>query len=258
MHDMNRDDISLAQWALVEEIRAGLWKTLDFPRIAREDFDLNGIELVNTLFEAPTLTYLKQLKQNARNYQVQLVLIMVDEEGDGGAVTREESKQYVTSHRKWIDIAEYLGCHAIRTNCWGAEGVSNKEVLKWASQTYHNLLEYAQEAGVKVLIENHGGLSNNPEWMVDLMEAVDHPLFGILPDWRQPSADFDNYAFLKKSIPYARGMSYRNQPSEELTAKMISLCKIEGYHGWYGIESKGRQEVLKGIHLLNHYLLDKN
>jgi hypothetical protein len=40
---MKKDDISLAQWALVDEIREGKWKTLDFPRIAREEFDINGI-----------------------------------------------------------------------------------------------------------------------------------------------------------------------------------------------------------------------
>ena len=56
------DNISIAQWALVREIREGKWKTLDFPRIAREDFDIDGIELVNTLFEVPTYRYLKQLK----------------------------------------------------------------------------------------------------------------------------------------------------------------------------------------------------
>jgi hypothetical protein len=37
------DDISIAQWALVQEIRDGKWKTLDFPKVAREDFDINGI-----------------------------------------------------------------------------------------------------------------------------------------------------------------------------------------------------------------------
>ena len=37
------NDISIAQWALVEEIRAGKWKNLDFPRIAREDFGVNGL-----------------------------------------------------------------------------------------------------------------------------------------------------------------------------------------------------------------------
>ncbi len=58
-----KDDISIAQWALVKEIREGKWKTLDFPKIAREDFDIHGIEFVNTLFEVPTYRYLRQLKK---------------------------------------------------------------------------------------------------------------------------------------------------------------------------------------------------
>ena len=61
---MTYDVISLAQWALVQEIRDGKWKTLDFPKVAREDFDLNGIEFVNTLFEVPTVNYLNQLKKD--------------------------------------------------------------------------------------------------------------------------------------------------------------------------------------------------
>jgi hypothetical protein len=61
-----KDDISLAQWALVDEVTSGKWKTLDFPRIARQDFGLNGIEFVNTLFEVPTENYLRQLKKMRR------------------------------------------------------------------------------------------------------------------------------------------------------------------------------------------------
>ena len=87
---MIKDDISLAQWALVEEIRAGRWTTLDFPKIAREDFGLNGIEFVNTLFAVPTATYLNELKNNAADHGVEMVLIMVDDEGDGCASTKEE------------------------------------------------------------------------------------------------------------------------------------------------------------------------
>jgi hypothetical protein len=60
---MTNDKISLAQWALVEEVRAGKWKTTDFARIAREDFGLSGIEYVNTLMEVPTEEYLKTLKK---------------------------------------------------------------------------------------------------------------------------------------------------------------------------------------------------
>ena len=250
-----RNDISLAEWALVEEIRAGKWKNLDFPRIAREDFGLNGIEFVNTLFESPTETYLKKLKQQAEEYGVTMVLIMVDEEGDGASPTKEERKQFEINHRKWIDIAYYLGCHAVRTNCRGPQDADKNEAMKWAEETYNMLLAYAAPSNVKIIIENHGGVSNDPDWMVEFMKKMNHPLLGILPDWRNPMPDFDNVRFLEKTTPYAMGMSYRNQPTEELTAKMINLATDAGYRGWYGIESKGREEVHVGIKYLRKYLL---
>ncbi len=254
---MQKDDISLAAWALVDEFREGKWKALDLPKITRKDLDLNGIELVNTLFEVPTMTYLKALKQNAADFGTELVLIMVDEEGDGCSATKEERKQFVVNHRKWIDIAHYLGCHAIRTNCRGIEIGSKEEALQFAAETYHQLLDYAADSGVEIVIENHGGYSNDPDWLVSLVKEINDPLFGTYPDWRQPSDDFDNYTYVEKTAPYAKGMSYRNQPTEELTAKMIALCRQSGYHGWYGIESKGRDAVMLGKRLLEKYLLEK-
>lgn len=249
-----KDDISLAQWALIEEIRAGKFKTPDLPKIARDDFDLNGIEFVNTLFEVPTIEYLNQLKRNAAAVNVEMVLIMIDDEGDGCASTKKERSQFAINHRKWIDIANYLGCHAIRTNCRGEANIDKDEALKYAAESYSLLLKYAEEANINILVENHGGVSNDADFIVALMKEVNHPLFGTYPDWREPTIDFDNYAYLQKTLPYAKGMSYRNQPTEELTAKMINLCKQGGYNGWYGIESNGRDAVRQGKALLNKYL----
>lgn len=252
-----KDDISIAQWALVEEIRAGKWKTLDFPRIAREDFGVNGIEFVNTLFEVPTQGYLRKLKDNAADNCVDMVLIMCDDEGDGAANNIKDQKQFVINHRKWIDIAHFLGCHAIRTNCRGPQNADKKEALKWATDSYKYLLEYAKQANISVVIENHGGVSNDPDWMVELVKKVNDPLFGTYPDWRQPSKEFDNYAYLQKTLPYAKGMSYRNQPDDALTIKMIELSKNSGYKGWYGIESTGREAIKKGVEMLKKFLLNK-
>ena len=250
-----KDDISLAQWALVDEIKAGKWKNLDFPKIARNDFGLNGIEFVNTLFEAPpTEGYLQRLKKNAADQGVTMVLIMVDDEGDGCSPTKEQRRQFEINHRKWIDTAAYLGCHAIRTNCRGPQGVTKEEALKYAAETYQMMMEYAVPAKISVLIENHGGISNDADWMVSLMKEVNNLYFGSYPDWRQPSDNFDNIGYLVKMLPYAGGMSYRNQPTEELTAKMIRISKDGGYRGWYGIESSGREEIKKGIALLKKYL----
>jgi len=250
-----KDDISLAQWALVEEIRAGKWKNLDFPRVAREDFGLNGIEFVNTLFEVPTEGYLKKLKKNAADQGVTMVLVMVDDEGDGASDTKEGRKQFDINHRKWVDIAHYLGCHAVRTNCRGPKDADKKEALKWATESYNMLLDYSKPSGISIVIENHGGVSNDPDWMVDLMKSVNNPAFGTYPDWRSPSKEFDNVTYLKKTLPYAKGMSYRNQPTEELTATMIKMSKDGGYKGWYGIESTGRDAINQGIGLLKKYLL---
>ena len=255
MSQLTKDNISLAEWALVEEIRAGKWNNLDFPKIARQDFDLDGIEFVNTLFESPTETYLKKLKQSANGHGVTMVLIMVDEEGDGCADTKQGRKQFEINHRKWVDIANYLGCHAIRTNCRGPENVDKREALEWATESYNMLLAYAKPAKINIVIENHGGVSNDPDWMISLLKKVNDPSFGTFPDWRNPSDEFDNYTYLRKTAPYAKGMSYRNQPTDELTAKMIELSHDSGYRGWYGIESKGREEVTRGIILLKKYLL---
>ena len=250
-----KDDISLAQWALIEEIRAGKWKNLDFPRIAREDFGLNGIEFVNTLFEVPTETYLQQLKQNANDHGITLVLIMIDDEGDGCSPSSAGRRQFEINHRKWVDIAHYLGCHSIRTNCRGPQGVDKKQALEWAIESYQYLLEYAMPSGVNILIENHGGVSNDAHWMQSLMQRLNHPLMGCYPDWRSPSPEFDNVHYLRKLLPYSKGMSYRNQPDDDLTIQMIQICKEAGYRGWYGIESSGRTEIKKGIELLNKWLL---
>ncbi len=251
---MVKDDISIAQWALVQEVRDGKWKTLDFPRVAREDFGINGIEFVNTLFEVPTLYYLQKLKQNAKNEGVEMVLIMVDDEGETCTPSKQERKQTVTNHKKWIDIAHFLGCHSIRTNCRGPKDAPKDEALKWAAETYNEMLEYAIPANISILIENHGGLSNDADWMVDLYKKVDNYYFGSYPDWRGPGPDFDHIGYLKKMLPFAGGLSYRNQPTEQMSAQMIKICQDAGYRGWYGIESSGREEIRQGKEILLKYL----
>lgn len=244
------NNISLAQWALVDEIKAGKWRTLDFPSIARKDFGLDGVELVNTLFEVPHAGYLHQLKQYAADNGVTLVLIMVDSEGDPCSPDKKQRKQFAVNHRKWVDIAHYLGCHAIRTNCRGLAADNKDEALAWAVESYQLLLEYAVPANISVLIENHGGHSNDAGWMEQLFAALPNRYFGSLPDWREPSANFDNIDYLRRMLPFAQGMSYRNQPNDALSYEMITLCQTKGYSGWYGIESSGREAIQKGISLL--------
>ncbi len=244
-----KNDISLAQWSLVREFRQGKWKTIDFPKICKEDFGINGIEFVNTFFEVPTNDYLRRLKKNASSFGVQLVLIMVDSEGEMAAPTKEERIQTVINHRKWIDIANFLGCHSIRTNCRGPEKASREDMLNWAEESFNMILEYAGQAGIGVIIENHGGISSDPDFLVELMKRVNDPNFGVLPDFGNFPDNIDRYEAVRKLVPYAKGISVKttfNAQGPQIlpgydTEKLIKICQEEGYTGFYGIEAEGQE-----------------
>ena len=55
--------ISLAEWSLHRAIQSRMITNLQFPRIAREQFGIEGLEFVNGLWEAPTQDYLRRLKK---------------------------------------------------------------------------------------------------------------------------------------------------------------------------------------------------
>jgi len=88
--------ISLAAWSLNRTFRTTL-TNLDLPRIAREEFGLDGLEFVNSFFDLPNYDYLRELKPRAGHYGVNLLLIMVDREGDMSHEDRKESRQRSTT-----------------------------------------------------------------------------------------------------------------------------------------------------------------
>lgn len=241
-----KDDISLAAWSLNRSFfEAHRWKNLDLPRIVRQQFNINGIEFVNQFFENPTMQYLNELKKNGDSFGVRFVLIMVDDEGDMSARDQKERMQAAVAHRKWVDIAHYLGCHAIRCNMGGPRQgwKDDKDLIGRAAESFHNLLEYARGADLNIIIENHGGASSNADVILALMKAVDNPNFGTLPDFGNINAGDNGEEVIRKVVPYAKGISVKASWTPEGTnpgwdlEKMIRICQEAGYHGFWGIES---------------------
>ncbi|HXK58743.1 MAG TPA: TIM barrel protein [Acidobacteriota bacterium] len=249
------NDISLAAWSINRSFFvAKRWKNADLPRIAREEFGINGIEFVNQFFDNPTRRHLNELRRNADSYGVKFVLIMVDDEGDMAAVDRKERMQAAVSHRKWVDIAHYLGCHAIRCNLGGPrEGwKEDKDLVKRAAESFTDLLNYAKGAGLNVVIENHGGASSDPAVLPALMKMVNHPDFGTLPDFGNVNPGVDHYELLKQLLPFAKGISVKASWTDEDThpaydlEKMLKMCVDSGYQGFWGIESSYGRPARRG------------
>src|SRR5437764_6934451 len=72
--------ISLAEWSLHKALVKKAIDNLDFPRIAREQYGIDGVEFVNQFFKdkATDSAYLKELKGRADDSGVTCVLIMID------------------------------------------------------------------------------------------------------------------------------------------------------------------------------------
>ena len=239
------DDISLAAWSINQSFfKAKKWKNSDLPRICRE-LNINGLEFVNQFFENPMKRSLDDLKKSAADHNVRLVLIMVDGEGDMAAVDKKERMLAARAHRKWVDTAYYLGCHAIRCNLGGPRQgwEQDKDLVSRAAESFNDLLAYAKGAGLNVVIENHGGASSNRDVLPRLMKAVDNPDFGTLPDFGNINQGDDHYEVIRALMPWAKGVSVKagwaadgTHPRYSLE-KMIKICQDAGYHGFWGIES---------------------
>jgi sugar phosphate isomerase/epimerase len=240
-----QDRISLASWSLVRSFRAGKWKNLDLPALLRDELGISGLEYVNTFFENPTMGYLQRLKRNCDDHGVTSVLIMVDGEGDTAAADKGERMQAAVAHRKWVDIAHFLGCHAIRCNMRGGldDWKQDKDIVRRAAESFRDLLDYAQGSGLNIVIENHGGASSDPGILVALMKEVNNPRFGTLPDFGNMNEGADHYEVITKLMPFAKGVSVKASWTKEETnprydlEKLIGIAQNAGYHGYWGIES---------------------
>jgi sugar phosphate isomerase/epimerase len=262
---------SLAEWSLHKSIRSQMMTNLEFPQIAKEQFGISGIEFVNTLWEAPTQYYLGRLKANMKKFGVEGVLIMCDGEGSMGHSDQKERLKAADLHRKWVDYAAELGCHTIRMNMYAEKEAKTEaeigEFLKCCQQSFTRICEYAAQNGINVAIENHGGLSSNPDVLVRLMKMVNLPNFGTLPDFGNFPKGVDKHEAVSKLMPYAKAVSFKcfefGPDGKETTIDMDRMMQIvtkagygeNGKPNWIGIEYEGtRMTEFMGVQAAKRFL----
>jgi len=251
--------ISLAEWSLHRTLQSGKIDHLDFCKVAKNDFGLDAVEYVNSFFfdKAQDQSYLKKMKQRADDLGVKSLLIMCDNEGSLGDPDPIARTKAVENHYKWIDAGKYLGCHSIRVNAQ-SEGEYDEQ-MKLAADGLSRLTEYGANNNINVIIENHGGLSSNGKWLATLMEKVDHPGVGTLPDFGnfriQDEEWYDRYKGVEELMPYAKAVSAKSHDFDshgnEINTdyyKMMNIVLDAGYNGYVGIEYEGSKlDEMAGI-----------
>jgi sugar phosphate isomerase/epimerase len=256
--------MSLAQWSfhralgLNDEEKVTL-DHLDFAKKARE-MGFEGVEYVTHFFKdkAEDEKYLAEMKKRAADNDIQSLLIMVDGEGDLAIKDDAERTKGIENHYKWVEAAHFLGCHSIRVNVFG-DGTA-AEMTENAKDSLTRLSEYAAKESINVLVENHGGMSSDADWMANVMKEVNMKNCGMLPDFgnfclereggeRWGAAcvkEYDKYKGVELFMPYAKAVSaksYNFDESGEETVidykRMLKIVKDGGYTGFIGVEYEG-------------------
>jgi sugar phosphate isomerase/epimerase len=242
--------LSLAEWSLHRTLREGKLDNLDFAKTAKNDYGIEAIEYVNQFFKdkASDKNYLGELKGRAQDHGVKTLLIMIDGEGELGDADEAKRKQAVENHYKWVEAAKFLGCHSIRVNA--ASSGSYDEQLGRAADGLRKLTEFAEPHEINVIVENHGGLSSNGQWLSAVIKKVGMKRCGTLPDFGNfrvgEGKEYDRYQGVAELMPFAKAVSakshdFDDQGNETHTdyRRMMKLVVDAGYHGYVGIEYEG-------------------
>jgi L-ribulose-5-phosphate 3-epimerase len=244
--------ISLAEWSLHRMLNAGELDNLSFPTVARDEYGIDAVEYVNTFFKdrATEAEYLRTLKRRCDDNGVRSLLIMCDGEGALGDADESKRKVTVENHYRWVEAAKLLGCHSIRVNAQ-SQGAPNEQ-RRLAADGLSRLTEFAAEFGINVIVENHGGLSSNGEWLASVIRAVAHPRCGTLPDFGNfqvgPDQWYDRYEGVRELMPFAKAVSAKSHDfdaagNERHTDyfRMLRIVLDSGYRGYVGIEYEGSE-----------------
>ena len=263
----NPFEISLAEWSLHRSLQSKEIDHLDFYSVAKNEFNISAVEYVNSFFfdKAKDQRYLNEMKLRASDLGVRSLLIMCDNEGNLGDPDLKKRTKSVENHYKWAEAAKFLGCHSIRVNARSSG--SYDEQIELASDGLRRLTEFGEKLEINTIVENHGGLSSNGKWLSAVMDKVDHPRVGTLPDFGNFRIEgdewYDRYQGMKELMPYAKAVSAKSHEFDsngnEIQSdyyKIMDIVLKAGYSGYVGIEYEGNvHSEIEGIKLTRDLLI---
>ena len=243
-------DISIAEWSLHKSLFGKKISNLDFPVVAKKEFNISAVEYVNQFFKdkATDKNYLNELKKICDNEGVKSLLIMCDGEGKLGDPDKNKRISSVNNHKRWIEAAKHLGCHSIRVNASSSGSYDDQQKL--AADGLSRLSEFASTHGLNVIVENHGGLSSNGQWLSDVIKSVNMKNCGTLPDFGNfrigGGKTYDRYKGVKELMPFAKSVSAKSHDFDDNGNeihtdyhKMMKIVIDAGYRGYVGVEYEG-------------------
>ena len=249
--------IAITPWSLMRTSFGGNdpqgIDVFDYPAIAKGlGFDYIDHEMFHfpkTLKEGD----IEKMVSNCQKADVKSAVLLTGGVGDIGDGDIKKRKKALATYKYWVDVAQKLGCKAMRNVCGEFITIPHKEKLTYAIEGVKELGDYAGSKGLDLLIENHNGYSSDPKWMIDLMENVNLKNVGVLGDFtnwtlqRNPDTFYpDPYQGIELLSPYIRAVSAKSETfsdsGEETTTdykRMFKILQKASQFEFAGVEYSG-------------------
>jgi sugar phosphate isomerase/epimerase len=217
----------------------------EFPAMVAARFDVHNINPLAAHFRSSDAAYVEEFRAAVEKAGSRLVDL-----GLSGRcffhpdrARREEALAY---GRQWIDIAVSLGCPSVRQHLSGLPGVKADVAL--TAETLGKLAAYSANKGVVINLENDDPASEDPFFLVAVIEKVGTPYVRGLPDFAnsmRPDGDAErNYAGVDAMFKHVFNMCHVKDAMTGGGAKiytvnldrLFAIAKRHDYRGYYSIE----------------------
>ena len=258
-----RDRIAIASYPFRDFIAGGDAKLgatsridlKDFASHVKEKFGINKIEPWTGHFPSSDTKYLEQFRTAVEKAGATIINIAVDGENSPYAAEAAERERAVTFSKQWIDKAVALGAPSIRTNMPSA-----KDSAPDVNRTADSLLRVAEHAAAKnvvVSLENDNPVSEDPFFIVKVIEKTNSPWVHALPDFSNTLASSnEDHAYAGIDAMFAHAYCICHVKSEETTqgGKLVQVdlprafgyLKQHNYRGYCSMEWDSPSDPYQG------------
>src|ERR1700676_5042503 len=217
----------------------------DFAAHVAEKFNVHKIELWSPVFPSTEPKYLEQLRAAVEKAGSGVVDIAVDARHSQYSVDPIERQKAVASSNAWVDVAAALGSPSIRTHIEGAKDV--KPDVGRAADTLARVAEHGAKKNVVVHLENDDAMSEDPFFIVQVIEKVNSPWLRALPDFGNTLNTHDDdyhYRAIDAMFAHAYGICHvkdgevdeQGKPTHVDLARTFGILTKHGYKGYCSIE----------------------
>jgi sugar phosphate isomerase/epimerase len=217
----------------------------DFAAHCGEKFNVRKIEPWNRHFRSTDAKYLEAFRGSIEKTGGTVVNIAVDGDHSLYAADASERDQAVAFSKKWIDVAVAIGSPSVRTNI--AEAKDSKPDLDRAAESLKRMVEYAATKNVVAYLENDNAVTEDPFFLVQLIEKVNSPWLHSNPDFCNTlAAGREEYAYkgIAAMFQHAYGICHvkdmeTNEKGEVFRvdmAKTFGILKRANYRGYCSME----------------------